>query len=115
MTLTHPTSFDERAVAQLRRSFTGPVVTPADDGYDTVRKVWNGSIDRAPVVIARCADANDAATAIRVAREADLAIAVRGGGHSFPGYSTCDDGLVVDLSRMRAIRVDSEAATVTVK
>ena len=76
--------------------------TPA---YDSARKLWNGAFDRRPALIARCADASDVARSIGFARAHDLQIAVRGGGHSFPGYSSCDGGLMVDLSPMRAVDV----------
>jgi FAD/FMN-containing dehydrogenase len=101
------------AIEELRATLRGDVVDPASADYDERRRIWNGSIDRSPAVIARCADARDVVEAIRVARDARLPLAVRGGGHSFPGYSTCDDGLVIDLSAMRAVRVDPEAATAT--
>ena len=92
-------------IADLRKSFDGNVVEPADAGYDDARAVWNGSIDRRPAVIAGCTSAADVAAAIRFARANDLTIAVRGGGHSYPGFGTCDDGLVIDFGAMRAVSV----------
>jgi FAD/FMN-containing dehydrogenase len=92
----------------LRGRFAGELIRPGDSGYDTHRRVWNGSIDRHPALIARCADASDVAAAIAYARESELPLAVRGGGHSFPGLSVCDDGVVVDLGPMRRIAVDPE-------
>jgi FAD/FMN-containing dehydrogenase len=89
--------------------FHGEVIGPTGRDYDAARKVWNGSIDRRPAVIARCADERDVATALQLARRTGLPLAVRGGGHSFPGLSVCDDGIVVDLGSMRAIRVDPDA------
>src|SRR5919107_148739 len=83
----------ETAVAGLRRVLTGEVIGPADDGYDTHRRVWNGSIDRHPALIARCRGVDDVRAALRFGRDHLLPIAVRSGGHSFPGLSTCDDGL----------------------
>ena len=77
--------------------------------------MWNGSIDRYPTSIARCADAADVATALRFARTHGLLVAVRGGGHSFPGHSVCDDGMVIDLSLMKGIRVDPDARTARVQ
>jgi FAD/FMN-containing dehydrogenase len=98
-------------VAALRTAFGGQVVGPADDGYDEHRRVWNGSIDRHPALIARCTGVDDVRTALRFGQEHRLPIAVRGGGHSFPGLSTCDDGLLIDLRQMSGIRVDPDART----
>jgi FAD/FMN-containing dehydrogenase len=98
-------------VAGLRVSLEGQVVVPADDGYEEHRRVWNGSIDRHPAVIARCAGVDDVRTALRFGQEHELPIAVRSGGHSFPGLSTCDDGLLIDLRQMRGIRIDPDART----
>jgi hypothetical protein len=105
----------ESALDELRASFGGELVRPADPTYDEDRRVWNGSIDRFPAVIARCRGVADVIAAIRFARGAGLPIAVRGGGHSFPGHSVCDDGIVIDLSAMKGIRVDPEARTARVQ
>jgi FAD/FMN-containing dehydrogenase len=91
---------------KLADALRGDLITPADPRYDQVRKVWNGDIDRRPPLIARCADAADVAAAVTFAGDRGLPIAVRGGGHSVAGQGLCDDGLVVDLSRMRAVEVD---------
>jgi FAD/FMN-containing dehydrogenase len=90
----------------LTDALRGDLIIPADPRYDQVRRVWNGDIDRHPPLIARCADAADVATAVTFAAERGLPIAVRGGGHSVAGHALCDDGIVVDLSLMRAVRVD---------
>src|SRR5262252_10545125 len=95
----------------LRETFAGEIVLPADAGYDAARAVWNGMVDRRPALVVRPTGVADVIEAIRYAREQELAIAVRGGGHSIPGLSTCDDGIVIDLSRMRGVRVDPEART----
>jgi FAD/FMN-containing dehydrogenase len=87
-------------------SFIGPVITPADADYDDARRVWNVMHDRRPAVIAKCTSVSDVVTAIAYARSCGLVIAVRGGGHSLPGLSVCDDGIVVDLRLMNAISVD---------
>lgn len=87
-------------------TFTGPVITPDEQDYDTVRAVWNGSIDAHPALIARCRTTADIGLAIALAREAGVPLAVRGGGHSVAGLSTCDGGVVLDLSLMRAVTVD---------
>jgi FAD/FMN-containing dehydrogenase len=87
------------------------MLAPGDAGYDEARKVWNGAIDRRPALIARCRDDADVAAALLHAREHDLRVAVRGGGHGVAGLAVCDDGLVVDLSPMRAVAVDPAART----
>ena len=93
-------------------AFAGEVILPDDPAYDAARVVWNGMIDRRPALIVRPTGAADVATAIRFARSEELPIAVRSGGHSIPGFSTCDDGIVLDLSaRMRGVRVDPERRT----
>ncbi len=91
--------------------FAGELIGPGDDRYDDARRVWNGAIDRRPALIARCTGARDVAAAIRLARERDLPVAVRGGGHGVAGLAVCDGGVVVDLSPMRAIAVDARART----
>jgi FAD/FMN-containing dehydrogenase len=96
---------------ELAAGFRGRVLTPGQDGYEEARKVWNGLIDRRPALIAQCAGPADVVAAVRFARETSLPVAVRGGGHSASGHSTCDDGIVIDLSQMRSIRVDPEART----
>jgi UDP-N-acetylenolpyruvoylglucosamine reductase len=103
---------DQRAVAELGTTLRGELVGPGDPGYETHRRVWNGSIDRHPALIARCAGVADVIDALRFARRAGLTVAVRGGGHSFPGLSVCDGGLVIDLSLMKGIRVDLASRTV---
>jgi hypothetical protein len=99
---------DVKALPALTETFAGEVVVPGDPGYDAARAVWNGMVDRRPALVVRPTDAADVVAAIRFAREQDLVIAVRGGGHSIPGHSTCDGGIVVDLSRMRGARVGRE-------
>jgi hypothetical protein len=100
---------DHSAFAELEGSFRGQLVRPTDHGYDEHRKIWNGSIDRHPALIARCAGVADVIAAVRFAHRTGLEVAVRGGGHSFPGYSVCDGGMVIDLSLMKGIRIDPEA------
>ena len=103
---------DTSALGQLEADFVGELIRPQDASFDEQRAVWNGSIDRRPGLIARCGSADDVSAAVRFAAEAGLPLAVRGGGHSFPGLSVCDDGLVIDLGPMKAIGVDPEAGTV---
>ncbi|WP_204274294.1 FAD-binding protein, partial [Klebsiella aerogenes] len=77
-----------------------------DADYDAVRSLYNGMIDKTPLLIARCTDAADVVTAVNFARDNDLAVAIRGGGHSGPGLGSVDDGLMIDLSMMKGVRVD---------
>lgn len=93
----------------FRKTFRGEVITAEHPAYGEARRVWNGMIDRYPAVIARCADAVDVASAIALAREHGLPLAVRGGGHSLPGLGVCDGGVVVDLSKLRVVEVDPAA------
>lgn len=106
---------EDRFVSELRTSFRGELIRPIDAGYDEQRRVWNGSIDRYPALIARCTGAADVMAAVRTARQHNLLTAVRGGGHSFPGLSTCDDGMVIDLGPMKGILVDPETRRVRVQ
>jgi FAD/FMN-containing dehydrogenase len=101
MQTTALTTFGER--------FDGEIVLPGSANYEATRIVWNGMIDRRPAVIARCTSVEDVRSAIRFAREQDLVVAVRCGGHSVGGFSTCDDGIVIDLSTMHGVDVDPEA------
>jgi FAD/FMN-containing dehydrogenase len=107
-TLTSPTPDTAVLSEQLR----GSLVRPGDDDYDAARSVWNGMIDRRPAVVVRCAGAADVIAGLRFAREHDLVVAVRGGAHNVAGFGTCDDGVVLDLSPMKGIRVDPRSATV---
>jgi FAD/FMN-containing dehydrogenase len=90
---------DKQAIGLLAQSFRGTLIQPGDDGYDEARKLYNGMIDKRPRLIARCADVADVITAVNFGRAQDLLIAIRGGGHNGPGFGSCDDGLVIDLSR----------------
>src|SRR4051794_25227654 len=92
-------------------TFEGELLAPGDAGYDAARAIWNGAIDRRPALIARCRDAEDVRAALALARERELAIAVRGGGHGVAGLAINDGGLVIDLSPMTAIAVDPDNRT----
>ncbi len=96
-------------------AFGGEIIGPADGGYNVHRRIWNGSIDRRPAAIARCAGVSDVITAVKAARASDLPVAIRSGGHSFPGYSVADDALMIDLSPLKGIRVDPERRTARVQ
>ncbi|MEA2457478.1 MAG: hypothetical protein QOC95_450, partial [Thermoleophilaceae bacterium] len=102
----------QAAVEQLGEAMRGDVLHPGSPGYDEARMVWNGLIDRRPAVIARCAGVADVIQAVDFARANAMEVSVRGGGHSAQGYGTNDDGLVIDLSPMKGIRVDPESHTV---
>jgi FAD/FMN-containing dehydrogenase len=96
---------------EFKASLRGSLLRSGEDGYDQARKIWNGMFDRRPALIARCAGAADVISAVNFAHDNKLQVAVRGGGHSFPGHSTCDGGIVIDLSPMKAIRVNPTAST----
>jgi FAD/FMN-containing dehydrogenase len=104
-----------KGVADLQSGLRGTLYAADKAGYDDARQVWNGMIDKRPALIAACADVNDVVRALAFARDNALLLAVRGGGHSFPGYSTCDGGLVVDLSAMHAVQVDAKARVARVQ
>src|SRR5215207_2513987 len=99
-------------IAGLQDGFRGELLRPGDPGYEDARKVWNGSINRLPALIARCAGVADVIASVKFAKDTGLLVAVRGGGHSYPGHSVCDGGLVIDLSLMKGIRVDPQARRV---
>ena len=94
-------------IERFRGSVAGSILAPGAPGYDDARAVWNAMIDRRPGLIVRCASAADVAQAVRFAREHDLVVAVRGGGHNIAGNAVCDGGLVIDLSQMRSVRIDA--------
>jgi FAD/FMN-containing dehydrogenase len=106
-TISAPASvLDDATIDAFSASIYGPVIRRGDPEYDQARKVYNGMIDRYPALIARCTDAGDVIAAVNFAREHDLLVAIRGGGHNGPGLGTCDDGLVIDLSLLKGVRVD---------
>src|SRR5437773_3430894 len=95
--------------------FRGDVVRPGDPNYDVHRKIWNGSFDKHPALIIRCAGVSDVIAAVKLGRESGLPVAVRSGGHSFPGLSVADDALMIDLSPMKGVRVDPDKRTARVQ
>jgi FAD/FMN-containing dehydrogenase len=105
------TELDDRAIDQLETSLGGSLIRPNDATYDGERRIWNGSIDRRPGLIARCVGVADVISAVRFAREHEQLVAVRSGRHSYPGLGVCDGGMVIDLGQMKGIRVDPDART----
>jgi hypothetical protein len=97
---------EEADIRKLQRNLRGRLIRPGDSDYEAARHVWNRAFDRHPALIVRCADADDVERAIAFGRSNDLLTAVRGGGHSFSGKSTCDGGMVVDFSAMKKVEVD---------
>ncbi len=102
-------------VEELNDRFKGELLLPGEDGYDAARTIWNAMIDRYPALIARCATTSDVVRAVLFARDRGLPLAVRGGGHNIAGSAMVDDGVVVDLSLMKSVRVDAVARRVTVE
>ena len=87
----------------------GRLVHPDDGEYDTARTIWNAMIDKRPALIARCKSQTDVVAAVEFAREHDLLVSIRGGGHNVAGNALCDDGLMIDLSLMKGIEIDADA------
>ena len=102
---------DEAAIKELESGLRGELTQPDDENYDEVRAVYNAMIDRHPRFIARCVDTADVMTAVNFARDNELTLAIRGGGHNVAGLGTCDDGIVIDLSLMKGIQVDPTKRT----
>jgi FAD/FMN-containing dehydrogenase len=115
MSQTISSVLGEATIQELREAVRGEIVTPDDDGYAEACRIWNGAHDgHRPALVVRCTGAADVAAAVGFARSNHLTIAVRGGGHSVAGFSTCDDGIVIDLSQMNGVRVDTAARRATV-
>jgi len=102
---------DIQKTEHLQATLHGQVILPGHPEYDTARKVWNGMIDRHPVLIVQCADTSDVVQTLRFAREQNLDIAVRAGGHGIPEYATVDNGIVIDLSLMKDLKIDTQRQT----
>ena len=103
------------AIDSLATAVRGTVIGPGDAGYDEARAVYNGMIDKRPALVVRVADVADVICAVRFARDNDIAVAVRGGGHNGAGFGTIDDGLVIDLGALRGVRVDPVTRVVQVE
>jgi FAD/FMN-containing dehydrogenase len=112
---TTSVALEETVVQELVSRMRGKPLRPDDAGYEQARAVYNAMIDKHPALIARCVDVADVIAAVTFARERELTLAVRGGGHSGPGLGTCDDGLVIDLSGVKGIRIDPSARTARVE
>src|SRR5215813_2657999 len=102
-------------IQSFKSAFHGQLFEPAGPGYDEARRIWNASIDKRPRMIARCSGVADVVAAVDFGRTNDLLTAIRGGGHNVGGRALCDDGLVIDLSRMRSVHVDAANRTVRVQ
>src|ERR1044072_2980657 len=102
----------EATLAELAEGLHGELVTPASEDYDQARSIWNAAHDRRPALVIRCAGVSDVIRGVDFARSEGLSLALRGGGHSIPGFSTTDGGVVLDLSPMKGIRVDPAARRV---
>src|SRR5438034_5975788 len=100
------TVLGDATIAELAEAVRGDVIGPNDPAYDEARAIWNGAHDRRPALIVRCTSVADVMRAVEFARSQDLEVAVRGGSHSIPGFSTSDGGIVIDLSAMQGVRVD---------
>jgi FAD/FMN-containing dehydrogenase len=106
---------DAQALAGLRETIRGPVLTPDDPGYDEARSIWNALIDRRPALIVQCSGAADVVDAVNFAREQGLVLSIKAGGHNVAGNAVNDGGIVLDLSQMRGVHVDPDAQTVRVQ
>jgi FAD/FMN-containing dehydrogenase len=109
------TNLPASKIEELKSGFTGELLLPSDGAYDNARQIWNAMIQKRPAVIARCATTSDVVRAVNFARDNRLLLAVRGGGHNIAGSAICDDGLVIDLSQMKAAQVDPAARRVTIE
>lgn len=112
---THVPPVDGNAVSNLQERFRGTLLRPNDEGYDEARTIWNAMIDRKPAIVAQCAGVADVIAAVNFARNHDLLVSVKSGGHNVAGNAVCDDGLVIDCSPMKSVRVNPDARTVRVE
>lgn len=109
------TNLPDKKIEELKGGFKGEILLPGDDAYESARKIWNAMIDKHPAVIARCAATSDVVRGVNFARSNGILLAVRGGGHNIAGNAMCEDGIVVDLSRMKAASVDPDRRRVTIE
>src|SRR5262245_1970366 len=110
--MTKNIMLDTTTIDKFKAGLRGELIQRSDPRYEEARRLYNGMIDKRPLLIARCVDVADVISSVRVARENELLTALRGGGHNGPGLASCDDGLVIDLSLMKGVRVDSRNRTV---
>ena len=103
------------SVPGFRKLITGNVILPGETGYDDVRAIWNGMFDKKPALITRCLNAEDVSQAVLFAIKHQLQIAVKGGGHNSAGNAVCDDGMMIDLSLMNQVEVNTEYQTAKVE
>jgi FAD/FMN-containing dehydrogenase len=108
------TTLEHGTIEELKKTMGGQVLTPESSGYDKARAIWNGMIDRRPALIVRCTEAQDVVEAVRFARNHELLVAVRGGGHNIAGNAVCDGGIMIDLSLMNGVNVDASHRTARV-
>jgi hypothetical protein len=109
------TVLDEETIGKFKAGLRGALLRAGDEGYDGARKIWNGMIDKRPALIVRCSGVADVIDAVNFARTHDLLVAIRGGAHNVAGNACCDDGIMIDLSLMKAVRVDPRARTARVQ
>ncbi len=109
------TNLQAGKIEELKGGFQGEILLPSDGAYESARKIWNAMIDKRPAVIARCATTSDVVRGVNFARDNGLLLAVRGGGHNIAGNAMCDDGIVIDLSQMKAASVDPDKRRVTIE
>ena len=105
-------TLSESVIEEFRGRFGGPLIQPGDEAYEQARNVWNGNIDKRPALIARCLGVADVIDAVNFARDNNLLVALRGGAHNAAGHGTCDGGIVIDMSAMKAVHVDPAKKTV---
>lgn len=108
------TIFQPADIENLQKKLRGKIILPSDKNYDEARKIYNAMIDKYPAMILQCTDVGDVQEAVKLAKQNDLMVAVRGGGHNGGGLGICDDGMVIDLSEIKYVRVDPSTKTVRV-
>src|SRR6266508_4491119 len=109
------TQLQATKIEELKNSLRGEILLPGDDAYESARKIWNAMVDKRPALIARCATTSDVVHAVNFARDNAVLLAVRGGGHNIAGNAVCDDGIVIDLSQMKAASVDADKRRITIE
>src|SRR6266545_8369515 len=109
------TQLQATKIEELKNSLRGEILLPGDGAYESARKIWNAMVDKRPELIARCATTSDVVHAVNFARDNGLLLTVRGGEHNIAGNAVCDDGIVIDLSQMKAASVDADKRRVTIE